>query len=212
MINFYSETHGTVDKAALRAKFFEEQNNAPIATTTETTYRIMCQMLTFLNCYSLARVLASKRFYNDTYQYEMHASMLSFYVLSYLLNGFILLPRTLPWATVLINLPPFMDEGDYARITKIVRWRELAPFGVEHGRMLLARRSPHYLEEHGLSNFTKTKTQTESDLTKTQSQIVTARSFFTPSTGDGSTRDGASWKIMEEFDDCDASMDSPGAD
>merc|ERR1712146_435882 len=57
---------------------------------------ICAQSLTFISCYSVARVVGSKRYYEHSYKGDDW--QVAFYVVSYILSSFIVLPYCMTWA------------------------------------------------------------------------------------------------------------------
>jgi len=119
----------------------------------ETFYPYAGQALTFLNCYSVARIFGSKRYYDGDMYEKANEWVVVIYLISFVLNGFIFLPRTLPWATILFCIPPEMDAGDLERLQDVLEHR---PDGITEAvaTKLLERRSKAYLEGNaGLKSF-----------------------------------------------------------
>jgi len=119
----------------------------PVGVNYETAIRMVCQATTFLNCYSLARVFGAKRYYDGAMYSDGKQWMLGFYIAAYVVNGFMLMPRALPWMTLIFSLPPYMNQEDMERFKRLQVHRRDHPFTPEHGRALLQRRSASYMEK-----------------------------------------------------------------
>jgi len=101
----------------------------PVDVAYERILRNSMQAITFINCYCLARVIGAKRFYtNDIYDDDSHpilteSVMLVVYLGSWIVNGFFLQPRSLPWITLLLSCPPYLAEDDVEVAEKVDKRR-----------------------------------------------------------------------------------------
>jgi len=101
----------------------------------------------------VARIFGSKRYYDGDMYEKANEWVVVIYLISFVLNGFIFLPRTLPWATILFCIPPEMDDRDLERLQDVLEHR---PDGITEAvaTKLLERRSKAYLEGNaGLKSF-----------------------------------------------------------
>jgi len=102
-------------------------------------YRTCCSALTFLNCYSLARIIGAVRFYDGSVQDSVFSQnwVLGLYAMSYFCNGFLLQPRALPWVTLLLACPPNLTQEDCERVEKVDQARKDQPFTAEDALLFL---------------------------------------------------------------------------
>jgi len=117
--------------------------------SVDKLYLFTTQALNFLSCYALARIIGSKRFYEGRVGGSFFAIS---YILVYLVNGFILMPHALPWAALMMCIPPYMDHSDEARLKDVLRHR---PDGLtaDKAAHMINRRNEEHLDDNGLHPF-----------------------------------------------------------
>lgn len=117
----------------------------------ENYYIIVAQALAFLTCFSLARIVGAKRFYENSKSEEW---LIYCYFFLYVVNGFFFMPRSLPWAAVIFCMPPYMDTDDERRLDEVLKAR---PWGLErkHAQDILRRWPQHIQEAAGIAEFVR---------------------------------------------------------
>jgi len=140
-------------------------------------YLDVVQALNFLSCYSFARIFCSKRYWASPSDFEGQEWMVIVYALVYVVNGFILMPVILPWAAVLLVVPPYMDAQDMLRLEEAVGERGHRPKGISAAKAakLLSRRPDHVLKEANLLDFVTRYNPREITDREHQEQIHKAR-------------------------------------
>jgi len=126
----------------------------PVTQATEDMMRQLLQTANFLNSYCLARILGAIRYYDGLMFDGSKQWILAIYLIAYVFNGYMLLPRLMPWFTILHSLPPYMSEEDFERLALVMKKRVYRiQFDSVHGALLLQRRSPKYLADHNLHEY-----------------------------------------------------------
>lgn len=121
--------------------------------SVEHHYIDIAQALTFMSCFSLARIVSAKRVYDpDTTDFTDKEWLVAFYLVLYIVNGFYFVPRALSWAAIVFSMPPHMDKKDQERLEQVMAHR---PVGLtrDDAYMILKAWPKHIQKAANVNSF-----------------------------------------------------------
>jgi hypothetical protein len=163
-------------------------------------YVTVTQAFMFLSCYLLVRFLCAKRIWKGHKEVDMFLDMV--HVVVWIVNLFCI-TRTMPWAAILLAIPPFMDEKDQEVLKECLEHR---PDGIDSkiGYILIMRRGMHNLDaERPLYNFVMEEGKKYEHQRQSYSTLQT--------TSSGLDRQGSADSSNGEHN-CTANVHTPGSE